>query len=153
MLQKVCFKGLWVSTIVVLLITALQILSGNWIAFFLLWPGGPHFGQAFVHILTGLPGYHIKAGFAVGAFSVLILFFAFLSKSNIFTRIFAVVGLIIVVLAVSGGFLFVTSSFQDRLSLGQMADASVGVFAAYFLQLIFMFKTLGFLNKPAKSGR
>jgi hypothetical protein len=151
-LQKVSLKGLWVSTIVILLIAALQGLSGHWVAFFLLWPGGPTFGQTLIRILIGLSGYHIKAGFAVGAISVPVLFFAFFSKSNILVRIFAVVGFIIVILAVMGGFLYVTSKLQDRWSLGQMADAFVGVFAAYFLQIIFMIKTPKFPWKRAKGG-
>ncbi len=153
MLQKVCLRGLWISTIVILLIAALQGFSGHWIVFFLLWPGGPSFGQTFIQVLIGLSSYHIRAGFAVGVISVFILFFAFFSKSNILVRIFAVVGFVIVVLAVMGGFLYVTSKLQDRLSLGQMADAFVGVFAAYFLQFIFMIKTPGFLLSRAKAGQ
>jgi len=88
----------------------------------------------------------------VGGLSVVILFFAFFSKSNLLVRIFAVVGFGVVVVAVMGGFIYVTSGLQDRLSLGQMADALAGVFAAYFIQLIFMFKTPGFLRRRAKES-
>lgn len=151
MLQKVSRIGLWVSTIAILIITALQGFSGHWVTFFLLWPGGPSFGQTFVKILVGLSNFHIVEGFAVGVFSVLVLFFAFLAKSNILVRIFAVIGFILVVLSVMGGYLYVTSKLQDRLSLGQMADAFVGVFIAYFLQLIFMIKAPRFAQRQKKA--
>ncbi len=153
MLQKASLKGLWILTIVILLIAALQGISGHWITFFLLWSGGPSFGQTLIQILVALPSYHIKAGFAVGGLSVLILLLVFFSKSNLLVRIFAVLGFVVVVLAVMGGFLYVTSGLNDRLSLGQMADAFVGVFAAYFLQLIFMIKTPGFLRRRAEAGK
>jgi hypothetical protein len=141
MLQKVSHKGLWISTIVILLVAALQGLSGHWVAFFLLWPGGPPFGQTFIQVLVGLSNYHIKAGFAVGIISVLVVFFSFFSKSNVIVRIFSIVAFVIIILAVLGGVLYVYSGFKDRFSLGQMADAFVGVFAAYFIQLLFMFRT------------
>lgn len=150
MLQRVCLKGLWVSTIVILLLAALQGLSGNWVAFFLLWPGAPSFGQTFIRLLIGLAAYHMKAGFAVGSISVLVLFFAFFSKSNIWVRIFAVLGFVVVVLAVMGGVLYVTSQLQDRLSLGQMADAFVGVLAAYFLLLLFLIRSSRFPRRRVK---
>ncbi len=152
MLKKVSRTGLWVSTIVVLIISAIQGLSGHWIAFYVYWPGQTSFGQNVIQILIRVSQYHIRAGFAVGVISVLILFFAFFSKSNILVRIFAVVGFIIVVLAVMGGFLYVTSNYQDRLALGQMADAFIGLFAAYFLQLIFIIKTPGFLRSRSKAA-
>ncbi len=137
-------KGLWISAIVILLLAAFQGLTGHWIVFFLLWPGGKALGQALVQIVIRLPNYHIFIGFAVGIVSVLVFLFAFLSRSHILVRIFAVLGFIIVVVTVLGGFLYVTSGLQDRLSLGQMADAFVGVFAAYFILVVFLFKTAGF---------
>jgi hypothetical protein len=143
-LNRVFIWGLWIATIVALLLSALQGLSGHWIVFFLIWPMQPPFGQAFINAMVKLSSYHRMAGFAVGGLSVLILFFAFASKSSIYTRIFAVVGFAMTVLAAYGGYLYVTSGFQDRWSLGQMADAFIGVFGAYFIQLLFMIKTPGF---------
>ena len=141
MFRKVCMWGLWISTIVVLLLAALQGLSGHWIAFFLLWPGGPSLGHAFLQAMVALSAYHRGAGFAIGAISILILFFAFFSKSTIYVRVFAIVGLVMTVVTAAGGFLYVTSGLKDRWSLGQMADGFVGVFGAYFIQLFFMNKT------------
>jgi hypothetical protein len=84
--------------------------------------------------------YHRYAGYTIGGISILILFFVFLSKQHILVRTFAIVGFIMTVLAALGGVLYVNSAFQDRLSLGQMSDAFIGVFGAYFIQLFFMNK-------------
>ena len=132
---------MWIATIAVTLLAALQALSGHWVIFFLLWPGGPNYGSAFAQAMVTLGSYHRIAGFIVGGFSIVILFFAFFSKSSIYVRIFAVVAFIMTALAASGGFLYVRSGYLDRMSLGQMADAFVGVFGAYLIQFFFMNKT------------
>ena len=130
--------GLWLATLGTLLLAAVQALSGHWIIFFLFWPGGPDYGLGFTHAMASLASYHRAAGFVVGGFSLVTLFFAFASKSNRWVRILAIVGVIMTALAASGGYLYYTSGYQDRMALGQMADAFVGVFAAYFFQLFFM---------------
>jgi hypothetical protein len=133
-------RSLWILTIAFVLVTALQGISGNWITFFLVWPGG-NFGNTFVMAMVKLSSYHRIAGFFEAGISILILFFAFLSKSSIYVRAFAVLGLIMMALAATGGILYVTSDYQDRMALGQMADASVGVVGTYLIQLFFMNKT------------
>jgi hypothetical protein len=138
MLNKVYRWGLWISTIIIVLLAALQALSGHWIIYFFLWAGGPDYGNAFVRAMASLASYHRMAGFTVGALSIVVLFFAFASKPNRWVRIFAVLGFIMTALAASGGILYVTSGFGDRMALGRMADAFVGVFGAYFIQLFFM---------------
>ena len=138
--RRAAVWGLWVSTILILLTSALQGLSGHWILFFAVWPGGPNPGPAFVQAMTTLTHYHIYAGFATGWLAVFVLVFAFIAKTNKYVRIFAVVGFILTVIAASGGVLYVRSGLQDRWSVGQMADAFVGVFGAYFIQLFFMNK-------------
>jgi hypothetical protein len=140
-MPKFYLWGLWISTILALLIAALQVLSGHWVSFFLLWPGGPSLGIIFIRGLMALAIYHRIAGFAIGGLSILILLFAFFSRSSIWVRSFAIMGLVMTALAASGGILYITSSLMDRLSLGQMADAAIGVFGAYFIQLFFMNKT------------
>ena len=137
MSNRVYSWGLWICTILVLLLSALQALTGHWVAFFLLWPGG-NFSDAFLRAMVVLGNYHKVEGFAVGILAILILALSFLARSNIYVRVFAVVGFIMTVLAASGGVIYVTSNFQNRFSLGQMADAFVGVFGAYFIQLFFM---------------
>ncbi len=144
MRQKVFLRGLWISAFVLLILAFLQGITGHWIAFFLIWPGGPAFGQALTALMVKFPSYHIGAGFTIGFVSLLIPFFAFLSKTHIIVRIFSILGLALIILTVMGGYLFVTSGFQDRVSLGQMADAFVGVFADYFLLLIFLVATSKF---------
>ena len=139
MLQRICRWGLWISTILVLLLAAVQGVSGNWTVFYLLWPGY-NAGDIFLRVVVWLSIFHIKLGFAIGAVSILIIIFAFLSKSNWWVRIFSVVGLGVTFSAAMGGYLFVTTGFEDRLSLGQMADSSIAVLAAYFLMLFFMNK-------------
>jgi uncharacterized membrane protein len=144
MLKKFSTWGLWVSTIIIVLLAALQALSGHWVIYFFLWPGGPSYGSAFVQAMVSLASYHRMAGFTVGALSIVVLFFAFASKPSIYVRIFAVVGFIMVALAASGGILYVTSGLQDRMGLGRMADAFVGVLGAYLIQLFFMNRTPAF---------
>ncbi len=141
MFSKVSRIGLWVSTIITLLIAALQGLSGNWITFFLFLPGAPNYGQTFLAAMVKLSSYHRAAGFAICGLAVITLLFAFNSKQNLLVRIFAVVGLVLTILAAVGGILYVASETADRMSLGQMADSFIGVFAAYFIQMIFMIKT------------
>jgi len=133
--------GLWITTILIVLISAIQALSGHWVTFFLIWTGGPDYGNTFTQAMLALGNYHKIGGWVTGGLSVVILYFAFVSKSSVYTRIFAVVGFIMTVLAAWGGYLYVTSSFQDRMSLGQMADAAVGVTGVYLIQLFFMNKT------------
>jgi hypothetical protein len=138
MSNKVSIRCLWIATVAILLLAALQALSGNWIVYFYFWPGGAFYGSSLVRLVLWLAKYHITTGFIVGGLSIIVLVFAFISKSGLWVRIFAAAGLIMVGLAASGGIGFVTSGFQDRMSLGRMADAFVGVFAAYFFQLFFM---------------
>jgi hypothetical protein len=139
MLQRVCRKGLWISAILVIVLIIAQGWTGNWSVFYLLWPGS-NVTSMFLQITAQMAVYHMRMGFAIGAISVLILIFSFLAKSNLYVRILAILGFVITVLAVIGGFLFVTSSLQDRLSLGQMADSFLGVLAADFLILFFLNK-------------
>lgn len=144
-LQRIYSIALWVSTLAMLVLLSVQAFSGNWITYFLILPGGPaNLSQSFIGTLVKLAIYHKITGFVTGGISILILIFAFIRRSSIYVRIFAVLGFIITVLAGIGGFLFVKSGFQDRWSLGQMADSFVGAYAAYFLQLFFMNKTPNF---------
>ena len=140
-MKKINLWGLWIATILIVLISAIQALSGHWVTFFLLWPGGPDYGNTFIQAMLALGTYHRIGGWITGGLSVVILYFAFFSGSSIYTRISAVVGFIMTVLAAWGGYLYVTSSFGDRMSLGQMADAAVGVTGVYLIQLFFMNKT------------
>ena len=91
--------------------------------------------------MVDLGTYHRIGGWTTGGLSVVILYFAFFSRSTVYTRIIAMVGFIMTVLAALGGYLYVTSGFADRMSLGQMADAATGVTGVYLIQLFFMNKT------------
>jgi hypothetical protein len=144
-LQRIFSTALWVSTLAILVLLSVQALSGNWITYFLILPGAPaNLSQSFIGALVKLAIYHKLMGFVIGGISILVLIFAFIRRSSIYVRIFAVLGLIITASAGIGGFLFVKSGFQDRWPLGQMSDSFVGAYAAYFLQLFFMNKTPGF---------
>ncbi len=140
-LEQTFSVALWVSTLAILAVLSIQALSGNWITYFLILPGGPaNLGQSFIEAMAKLATYHKILGFVTGGISILVLIFAFLHRSSIYVRIFTVLGFIITVSAGIGGYLFVKSGFQDRWALGQMADSFVGAYAAYFLQLFFMNK-------------
>jgi hypothetical protein len=136
MLQKISRTGLWVSTIVILALLAAQGISGNWSAFYLAWPGS-NLSEMLIQITARLAAYHVKMGIAIGVITVVIIIFAFLAKSSLYVRVFAILGLVVTASAIMGAFLFVGSGLMDRLSLGQMADSFVGAFAAYFLLLLF----------------
>jgi hypothetical protein len=141
-MQPIFSKALWILTLIMLVILTLQGFSGNWITFFLILPGVPaNLSQTFIGAVSRLAAYHVVAGFIAGLISILVLIFAFMHRSSIYVRIFAILGLIITASAGMGGFLFVKSGFQDRWPLGQMADSLIGAYAAYFLQLLFMNKT------------
>jgi len=152
MLNKIVRPGLWVLTILAVLLSAVQALSGHWIVFFFLWPGGPSFGGSFVRAMLDLGAYHRAAGFAVGGIAVLILACVFLSRWNGYVRVLAVVGLALVGLCAEGGYRYYTSGYQDRWALGQMADAFVGVLGVYLIQLFFMNRTPRFPWRKAKNG-
>jgi hypothetical protein len=140
--QRIFSMALWVSTLAILVFLTIQAFSGNWITYFLILPGAPaNLTQSFTNAMAKLATYHVVAGFVTGGISILVLIFAFIRRSSIYVRIFAVLGFIITISAGIGGFLFVKSGFQDRWALGQMTDSFVGAYAAYFLQLFFMNKT------------
>jgi hypothetical protein len=144
-LQKVSLRGLWISTLAVLVVMSVQAWSGNWITFLLILPGGPSdLSAQFVQAMANLSICHAIMGFVTGVGSIIVLIFAFIYKSSIYVRIFAILGLIITASAAIGGVLFAQSGFQDRWPLGQMADSFVGAFAAYLLQLFFMNRTPNF---------
>lgn len=138
--KKTSMKLLWISTILVLVLIALQDWSGGWATFYLVWPGS-EVSSAFQFFTAKLAIYHMKMGYAIGLVSVLIVIFAFLAKSNLYIRIFSILGLVVTAVAALGGYLYVTTYFKDRLALGQMADASIGAFALYFVSLFLMNRT------------
>jgi hypothetical protein len=151
--QLLFARVLWILTMVILAVTTVQAISGNWITYFAILPGGSaNLSQAFLQAMAGLATYHRIVGFVMGGLSILTLVFAFLHKSGIYVRIFAILGLAAMASAAIGGYLFVQSGFQDRWSLGQMSDSFVGVYAAYFIQLYFMNKNHGFPFGKAKTS-
>jgi hypothetical protein len=139
--QQASLKGLWISAIALLILMTVQGFSGNWITIFLRWPGTPNLSDQFIQAMIGLSSYHSFMGLAIGCISVLNLVLAFMSRSSIYVRILAVLGLVIMGSAAMGGILYVSSGYQDRWSLGQMMDSFVGVYADYFLQLFFINRT------------
>jgi hypothetical protein len=146
--QRISSKGLWISTGVILALLCVQGLSGNWITFLFNLPGAPtDLGIGFYDAMVKLSMYHIIAGFSTIVISILILIFAFINRSNLYVRIFAVLGFIIIASAIIGGMEYVNSMFKDRWPLGQMADSFIGAFAAYFIQLFFLAKVPRFLRK------
>ena len=151
MLQKISLAALWVSTGLLLVVMAVQGISGNWAVFYLVWPGS-NVGGTFLDFVAQLANYHVSAGYVIGGFSILVIIFAFLSRASIYVRAFAIVGFALTASAAYGGYSFVNSAFQDRLSLGQMADSFVGAFAAFFLQLFFMGRKTKFPWSRLKGG-
>jgi len=143
-IQRKFALTLWVLISLILALITLQGFSGNWITYFLILPGGPaNLGQTLIQGLAVLALYHKIMGFLIGLLSILVLILAFVCRSSNYVRLFAVLGFVIIAFAAAGGILFVQSGLQDRWPLGQMTDAFVGAYAAYFLQLYFMNKVPG----------
>ena len=141
MLQRICRWGLWISTILVLILAAVQGVSGNWTVFYLLWPGY-NAGDIFLRVVVWLSIFHIKLGFAIGAVSIflLIIIFAFLSKSNWWVRIFRVVGQGVTSSAAMG-LVFLCTTASNRSSVGRWRTALLSALqAADLLTLFFMNK-------------
>jgi len=88
--------------------------------------------------MADLGTYHKITGFVIGALSITIPSLAFLARANNYVKVFSLLGFVVTILAAIGGVAYVNSGFGDRLGLGQMADAAVGVFVAFSLQLFFM---------------
>ncbi len=135
--SKLGIRGLWISTIAILATSGFQALTGHWVSFFLFWPGFQSLDK-YLGFLNTLASMHRVIGFVTAGLGIAVTAFAFVSRPGRTVRLFALLGLVMVGLAATGGYLYVTSVFKDRWSLGQMADAFVGVFGAYFLQLLFM---------------
>lgn len=102
--------------------------------------------------MMNLGTYHKIMGFVIGALSIIIPPLAFLARANNYVKVFSLLGVIVTVLTAIGGIAYVNSGFGDRLGLGQMADAAVGVFVAFFLQLFFMNRVPHFLWSKKKTS-
>jgi hypothetical protein len=137
-IQKIYSSVLWVLTIAVLAVIAVQGLSGNWVTVFFVLPGGTELSPDFLIAMGRLAQYHIIMGFITVAFAVLILIFAFLHKSHLFVRLAAIAGPLLTGSAILGGYLYVQSGLQDNWPLGQMMDSFIGAFAAYALMVVFV---------------
>jgi hypothetical protein len=86
MLTRIARPGLWGLTILAVLLAAVQALSGHWVVFFFLWPGGTSFGSSFMRAMMDLGSYHRAAGFAVGGPAVLILLCVSLALERVCAR-------------------------------------------------------------------
>jgi hypothetical protein len=137
-IQKTYSIILWVLTIAILAVIAVQGLSGNWVTIFFVLRGGTQLSLDFLAAMGGLAQYHIIMGFITAAFAFLVLVFAFLRKSHILVRLAAIAGLLLVGSAILGGYLYVQDGLQDNWPLGQMMDSFIGAFAAYALMVVFM---------------
>jgi heme A synthase len=143
--------ALWVATILILVITTVQGVTGRWYVFYFLWPNGPTIASWFMPYLVKMGPFHKVVGFVIGGLSILIFIFALGSKSRGWVKIFAFVGLVVTIVAAVGGIMYVTSGLKDRWSLGQMADAMSGVLLAYLVQFYFMNRK-GYRPKIDTSG-
>jgi hypothetical protein len=148
---KIFHVSIWIATFTILVLITLQGWTGGWSVFYLVWPGS-NVSATIVQVTASLAAYHVHMGFGIGVVSILVILLAFLAKSSVYVRLFSILGFGIVVLAALGGFNFVTTAFADRLSLGQMADAFIGAYIAYFLQLFFLNKTPRFPWVHPKTG-
>jgi hypothetical protein len=137
MLKKYLRVSLWAVVAAVLLLAAVQSLSGNWVTYFFVWPGA-NYGIPFSMAMGRLAAYHRIAGVVIGGLSTIAVVLAFVSDWSAWVRVFAVLGLAAVITAAVGGLIYVNTAFGDRMSLGQMSDAAVGVLVAYALILFVM---------------
>jgi hypothetical protein len=81
------------------------------------------------------PMWHAFEGLALVVLAVAVLVLSFAWSRSRGVRIWSVVGLVSMLSAAVGGYLFVRSGFADGASSAQMGGSFIGAFASYFLVL------------------
>ena len=136
-------RGLLVTTLVIL---AVQGWFGDFVTVFVSPANGitpPAITPSgLIHALQSLPTpffplWHAFEGLALVVLSITIAVLAFAWSRSRGVRAWAVVGLVAVLSAALGGFLFVKSGFADGGNSMQMGGSFIGAFAAYFLTLYY----------------
>ena len=82
-----------------------------------------------------LPMWHTVEGIALVPLAAAVLVLSFAGSRSRGVRTWSVVGLLSVVSAALGGYLFVRSAFADGGRSAQMGGSFIGAFASYFLVL------------------
>jgi hypothetical protein len=83
------------------------------------------------------PAWHAIEGIVLVLLAIAVLVISFAWSRSRGVRIFSVVGLLSMLSAALGGYLFVNSGFGDGGSSAQMGGSFLGAFASYFLVLYY----------------
>jgi hypothetical protein len=136
-------RALVVATLVVL---AAQGWFGDYVAIFITPANGiarpsPTL-DGFAHELQQLPSpffpaWHAIEGIVLLLLAVAVLVLSFTWSRSRGVRIWSVVGLLSMLAAALGGYLFVNSGFGDGGSSAQMGGSFIGAFTSYFLVLYY----------------
>jgi hypothetical protein len=139
-------RALRALIVVVLVVLAAQGWSGDTVNIFITPSGGttppPDTPGGMIQALQGLETpffamWHAFQGLALVLLAVFVLVLAFAWSRSRGVRAWAVVGLLSVLSAALGGYLFVRSGFADGASSAQMGGSYIGALASYFLVLYY----------------
>ena len=139
-------RALRAVVVATLVILAVQGWSGDTVTIFITPASGmtaPSLTpNGLLHGLQMLPSpffpvWHALEGLALVLLAVAVLVLSFSWSMSRGVRIWSVVGLLSMLSAALGGFLFLRSGFADGGSSAQMGGSFIGAFASYFLVLYY----------------
>jgi hypothetical protein len=139
-------RGLRALIVVVLVLLAAQGWFGDTVSIFITPSGGttppPDTPGGLIQALQGMktpifPMWHAFQGLALALLAVIVLVLAFAWTRSRGVRVWAVVGLLSMLSAALGGYLFVRSGFADGASSAQMGGSFIAAFTSYFLVLYY----------------
>lgn len=136
-------RPLKIMTILNLVLLSVQAWTGDAVNLFASFPSGTigGVGQLFPALLSAGPGplalWHGIEGLLVVLLSVGIAVSAFRRTKSRSIRIVSILGLVSVVVAALGGYLFVLSGFLNNGNSAQMGGSFLGAYAMNFLVLYY----------------
>jgi hypothetical protein len=138
-------RTLHILVVVILVLLTVQGWSGDVVNLFAVFPSAPVATSVagFFQAIFGVGGvgplmvYHASEGILLFALSVAALALSFLQFKKWSVRICAILGFIYIVLAGTGGLLFVFSTFTNNGNSAQMGGSFIGAYAFYFMLLYY----------------
>ena len=129
--------------VVVLVIVAVQGWSGDSVNIFFAPTSGitpPPFYEFFaaVESIGPLPVFHAVEGILLSILSIAVFALSFIWSKSRGVRIASGLGLVMILSASIGGFMFVMSGFSDGGASSQMGASFIGGFAFYFISVILL---------------
>ena len=95
-----------------------------------------------VESLGSLAVLHMSVGIILSVLAVVVLVLSFVWSNSRGVRIASALGLLMVISAAIGGYLFVTSGFSNGGNSAQMGGSFIGTYAFYFIALYYSRNTV-----------